>query len=59
VFVANLDASDYIFCEATWTQQVEDFTASHERAFAPCGGVTIAALPTNCCGRHNNVRGCD
>lgn len=47
VFVASLDASDYIFCEATWTQQIEDFIASHERAFDYIGGVTEMVTPDN------------
>lgn len=47
VFVASLDASDYIFCEATWSQQAENFIASHERAFAYFGGVTEILTPDN------------
>ncbi len=34
VFVAVLGASNYTFAEATWTQTLPDWTASHVRAFA-------------------------
>jgi len=34
VFVAVLGASSYTFAEATWTQTLPDWTASHVRAFA-------------------------
>ena len=38
VFVAVLGASSYTFAEATWTQTLPDWTASHVRAFAFFGG---------------------
>jgi transposase len=40
LFVAVLGASNYTYAEASRTQQVPDWIASHERAFAFFGGVT-------------------
>jgi len=45
LFVAVLGASNYTYAEATRTQQVPDWIASHERAFAFFGGVTGALVP--------------
>jgi transposase len=39
LFVAVLGASNYTYAEATRTQQVPDWIASHQRAFAFFGGV--------------------
>ena len=39
VFVAVLGASNYTFADVTWSQQMEDFLASHQRAVAAFGGV--------------------
>ena len=39
VFVATLGASNYTFVDVTWTQQSEDFLASHQRAVEHFGGV--------------------
>lgn len=39
IFVATLGASNYTYAEATRTQSVADFIASHVRAFAFFGGV--------------------
>ena len=39
VFVAVLGASNYTFVDITWSQQMEDFLASHQRAVAAFGGV--------------------
>ena len=44
LFVAVLGASNYTYAEATRTQQVPDWLASHERAFAFFGGVTAAVV---------------
>jgi transposase len=44
LFVAVLGASNYTYAEATWTQRVPDWLASHERAFAFFGGVTAAIV---------------
>jgi len=45
LFVAALGASSYSFAEATRTQQLADFLASHVRAFEYFGGVTAAVVP--------------
>src|SRR5882724_2281800 len=45
LFVAVLGASNYTYAEATRTQQVPDWIASHQRAFAFFGGVTEAIVP--------------
>jgi transposase len=45
IFVAVLGASNYTFAEATATQRVADFVASHERAFAYFGGVPEIVVP--------------
>jgi transposase len=47
IFVATLGASSYTFAEATWTQTLPDWTASHVRAFAFFGGVPAAVVPDN------------
>jgi len=39
VFVATLGASNYTFVDVTWTQQLEDFLQSHQRAVDFFGGV--------------------
>src|SRR5436309_5236520 len=44
LFVAALGASNYTYAEATLTQQVPDWIASHARAFAFFGGVTAAVV---------------
>jgi transposase len=45
LFVAVLGASNYTYAEATRTQQVPDWIASHQRAFRYFGGVTTALVP--------------
>ena len=45
LFVAVLGASNFTFAEATATQRVPDFIASHVRAFAYFGGVPAALVP--------------
>jgi transposase len=45
LFVAVLGASNLTFAEATRTQTVADWTASHVRAFAYLGGVPRAVVP--------------
>lgn len=47
IFVAALGASDYIFAEATWTQKLPDWVASHVRAFEFFGGVPEVLIPDN------------
>src|SRR5206468_3107247 len=45
LFVAVLGASNYTYAEATRTQQVPDWVASHQRALQFFGGVTAAIVP--------------
>lgn len=47
VFVAVLGASSYTFAEATWTQGLTDWCASHQRALAFFGGVPEVVVPDN------------
>ncbi len=47
VFVATLGASHYIYAEATWTQQLPDWIASHERLYRHVGGVPALTIPDN------------
>ena len=45
VFVAVLGASNYTYAEATWTQTLPDWCASHVRAFEFFGGSTELLIP--------------
>ena len=47
VFVAVLGASNYTYSEATWTQSLPDWIASHQRAFVYFGGVTELLIQDN------------
>ena len=47
IFVAVLGASNYTYAEATWTQQLVDWTGSHERALTFFGGVPEIIVPDN------------
>jgi len=47
VFVAVLGASSYTYAEATWSQSLPDWIASHQRAFRFFGGVTQLQIPDN------------
>ena len=47
IFVAALGASNYTYAEATWTQQLPDWIASHMRAWNYLGGVTELVVPDN------------
>jgi len=47
VFVAVLGASNYTFVEATWTQSLPDWIASHVRALGFFGGVTAQIVSDN------------
>lgn len=47
IFVATLGASSYTFAEATWSQTLPDWIASHVRAFAHFGGVPELVVPDN------------
>jgi len=47
LFVATLGASSYTFAEATWTQSLPDWIASHVRAVGFFGGVTAQIVSDN------------
>jgi len=47
VFVAVLGASSLTYAEATWTQGLSDWIASHTRAFSFIGGVTVTVVCDN------------
>jgi len=47
IFVAVLGASNYTFCEATWSQRLPDWLGSHARAFDFIGGVPKLIVPDN------------
>ena len=45
IFVAVLGASNYTYAEATWTQTLADWIASHVRAFEFYGGCSEILVP--------------
>ena len=45
IFVAVLGASSYTYAEATWTQTLPDWCASHVRAFEFYGGCSELLMP--------------
>jgi transposase len=47
IFVAVLGASNYTYAEASWTQQVPDWIASHIRAFEFLQGCPAVLVPDN------------
>lgn len=47
VFVAVLGASNYTYVDATWSQGLADWTASHVRCFEYLGGVPELLVPDN------------
>ncbi len=47
ICVATLGASNYTYAEATWTQTLPDWIASHIRCFEAMGGVTELLVPDN------------
>lgn len=47
IFVAALGASNYTYAEATWTQQLPDWIASHVRMVEYFGGVSALIIPDN------------
>jgi transposase len=47
IFVAALGASQYLYAEATRTQQLEDWIGSHIRTYAFLGGVSEIVVPDN------------
>ena len=47
VFIGVLGASNYTYAEATWSQKLQDWIASHVRMFEYFGGVTALLVPDN------------
>ena len=47
IFIAALGASNYTYAEATWTQKLPDWIASHCRAYEYIGGVPEVTVPDN------------
>jgi len=47
IFVGILGASNYTYAEATWTQQLPDWIASHRRMLEFFGGVPSLIVPDN------------
>jgi transposase len=47
IFLGVLGASNFTFAEATWTQSIPDWLASHKRMFAAFGGVPEIFVPDN------------
>ena len=47
VFIAVLGASNYTYCEATWTQTLPDWLGSHARTFEFLSGVPKLVVPDN------------
>ena len=47
IFVAVSGASNYTYAEATWTQTLPDWIASHVRAFVFMGGIHELVIPDN------------
>ena len=47
IFVAVLGASSYTYAEATWSQDLANWTGSHVRAFEFFGGVPEIVVPDN------------
>ena len=47
IFVAVLGASNYTYAEATWSQSLPDWIASHSRAFTFFTGVAQIVVPDN------------
>ena len=47
IFVGVLGASNYTYAEATWTQSLPDWLASHVRLFEYYGGCPALVIPDN------------
>ncbi len=47
IFVAVLGASNYTYCEATWTQRLPDWLGCHTRTYEFNGGVPNMTVPDN------------
>ena len=55
IFIAVLGASNYTYCEATWTQSLPDWFGAHARAFDFIGGVPKLLVPDNLKGGVNKA----
>jgi transposase len=47
IFIGVLGASNYTYAEATWSQKLYDWIASHVRMFEHFGGVSALLVPDN------------
>ena len=47
IFVSVFGASSYTYAEATWSQSLPDWIASHQRALRFYGGVPVLLIPDN------------
>jgi transposase len=47
IFIGVLGASNYTYAEATWSQQLPDWIASHVRMFEYFGGASALLVPDN------------
>ncbi len=47
IFVAVMGASNYVYAEATWTQQLPDWIGSHVRTFEFMGATAALLVPDN------------
>jgi transposase len=47
IFVAVLGASNYTYCEATWSQSLPDWIGSHVRTFEHLNGIPALLVPDN------------
>ena len=47
IFIAALGASNFTYAEATWTQTLPDWIASHKRAYEYIGGIPEVTVPDN------------
>lgn len=47
IFVGVMGASNYIYLEGTWSQQLRDWVSSHVRMFEHFGGVPQLVIPDN------------
>lgn len=47
IFVAVLGASNFTYCEATWSQNLPDWIGSHVRTLEHLGGIPALLVPDN------------
>jgi transposase len=55
IFVAVMGASNCIYVDATFTQKLPDWIASHVRAFNYFGGTTKQIVPDNLKSGHQSM----